>query len=591
MRRSSILMALCAIGISFASCKKEHDIENVKPSMAVGDSAGVEGYACTYTIKANQPIVDGSTLNIPAGSVVCIESGTRGPLVLKNFTGQPGKPITFVNGNGKVTIQCSSSNGYGLKLANCKYVKVAGNGSPDQYGIHVTGSHIGVSFEALSTNWEISNVEISKIGFAGLMGKTDPSCDPATWRGNFTMRDVSAHDNYVHDVTGEGFYVGNSFYQGGRNLSCGNISPHSIEGVKIYNNKVYNSGCEGIQVGCAIKGCEIYGNSIENFGKDPFAANQNNGLQIGEGTGGLCYNNTIKNGPGNGIICLGYGDNVVYNNLIINAGAFGIFTDSRFTPGQFFKLANNTIVNSGKDGIMVYSESIPMNYVVNNIIAAPKNGKYITTRSGSVKLTSSNNLNAATVGEVKFLNPSGNDYRIGSGSPALDKGMNTASYGIASDFGGGRRPNGVAYDIGAFEGSGSSLSNSTPTTPTTPGAPATTGTAQVTSLTLVNATTGKDIMTISNGAKVSYSALGTNKINVRANTSTGTKSVIFKFDGVNVRTESGAPFTMYGDAGVGNYNPWTPALGVHTITTVPYTKEGASGTAGALYTVSINVVS
>lgn len=230
-----------------------------------------------------------------------------------------------------------------------------------------------------------------------------------------------------------------------------------------------------------------------------------------------------------------------------------------------------------------------MNYVVNNIIAGPKNGKFISTRSGNVKLTSSNNLNAATIAEVKFVNPSGNDYRIASGSPALDKGMNTASYGISSDFGGGRRPNGAAYDIGAFEGSSSSLSNNTPSGS---GAPATsTGTAQITSLTLVNATTGKDIMTISNGAKISFSALGTNKINVRANTSAGTKSVIFKFDGVNVRTESGIPYTMYGDAGVGNYNPWTPALGVHTITTVPYTKEGASGTAGALYTVSINVVS
>jgi len=574
-------LALCAIVISLASCKKERDIENVKPSVALNDSLGAEGYACVYTIKANQAIVDGSSLNIPAGSVVCIEAGTRGPLVLKNFAGQPGRPITFVNGNGKVTIQCSSSNSYGLKLSNCKYVKLAGNGSSDEYGIHVSGSHIGVTFEGLSTNWEMSNVEISNIGFAGLMGKTDPSCDPATWRGNFTMRDVSVHDNYVHDVTGEGFYIGNSFYEGGRSLSCGNILPHSIEGLKVYRNKVVNSGCEGIQVGCATKGCEIFDNTIENFGKSPFADNQNNGLQIGEGTGGLCYNNIIKNGPGNGIICLGYGDNVVYNNLIINAGAFGIFSDSRYTPGQFFKFANNTIVNSGKDGIMVYSEKIPMNFVVNNIIAGPKNGKFISTRSSNVKLTASNNLHAATVAEVKFLNPSANDFRIGSGSPALDKGTNTASYGIVSDFGGSRRPLGTAYDIGAFEGSASPLSSNSPS--------GTEAEAQIVRLTLVDAVSGRDLMTIKDGATISYSALGTNKINVRADTNSGTKSVLFKFDGENIRTESGIPYTMHGDAGMGKYNPWTPAYGAHKITTIPYTKEGASGSAGPVYTVSINV--
>jgi hypothetical protein len=40
----------------------------------------------------------------------------------------------------------------------------------------------------------------------------------------------------------------------------------------------------------------------------------------------------IKNAPGNGIIVLGLGDNLVYNNYIINSGAYGIFADSRYTP-------------------------------------------------------------------------------------------------------------------------------------------------------------------------------------------------------------------------------------------------------------------
>src|SRR5690606_8042497 len=127
--------------------------------------------------------------------------------------------------------------------------------------------------------------------------------------------------------------------------------PHSIENVKVYNNITDKTGCEGIQVGCVLKGCEIYNNKVTNFGTDPFAPAQNNGIQIGEGTGGKCYNNLVKNGPGNGIICLGLGDNVVYNNLIINAGSNGIFCDERYTTGNFYKFINNTIVNPGADGV------------------------------------------------------------------------------------------------------------------------------------------------------------------------------------------------------------------------------------------------
>lgn len=595
-------MALCVMGISITSCKKEHDV--TKNNAAESSLAAVQGYSCVYTIKTSQSVVDGSTLNLPAGSVVCIEAGTRGPLWLKNFQGQAGKPITFVNSNGKVTISASSSNGYGLKFSNCKYVKVAGNGSDDQYGIHVKGSHIGVTFESLSTNWEISNVEISNIGFAGLMGKTDPTCDPATWNGNFVMRDCSIHDNYVHDVTGEGFYVGNSFYASGRSLSCGTITPHTVEGLRLYKNKVVNSGCEGIQVGCATKGCEIFDNTIENFGKDPFAANQNNGLQLGEGTGGKCYNNIIKNGPGNGIICLGYGDNVVYNNVVLNAGAYGVYCDTRYTPGQAFSFINNTIVNSGSDGFMIAAGKISMNNVINNIIVNPKTGKYINTRN-SAKVTDKNNYTTMNIADVKFVNATGGDYRLAAGSPSIDKGADVSSFGVTYDLSNTARPTGGTYDIGAYEGTSSGTSVPNPgtgtgggTTPTDPGTgggttnPPTTptpGVSKVTSITLVNADTDKDIMTLANGSVIDYSKIGTKNINVRANVASGfAGSVQFKLDGAVAATESAVPLTLFGDAGT-DYKPGTFAAGSHKLSATDYSSASAQGTVGGTIEVSFTV--
>ena len=63
-----------------------------------------------------------------------------------------------------------------------------------------------------------------------------------------------------------------------------------------------------------------------------------NGIQLGEGTGGKCYNNSIKNSYANGMIVLGLGDNVIFNNIIVNSGGQGAFIDSRppASPWQWF---------------------------------------------------------------------------------------------------------------------------------------------------------------------------------------------------------------------------------------------------------------
>jgi hypothetical protein len=58
------------------------------------------------------------------------------------------------------------------------------------YGFNVNGGNIGMTMDDLSSDFEISNVEVRNSGFAGIMAKTDPSCDVATQRGHFTMRNM-----------------------------------------------------------------------------------------------------------------------------------------------------------------------------------------------------------------------------------------------------------------------------------------------------------------------------------------------------------------------------------------------------------------
>lgn len=581
-------MASLLVATVMTQCNKKEIENDPKPNEQQMSIAAIA--ACAMSIQPNQAVVDGS--NIPAGSVVCLPAGTRGALLLKNFSGSPSAPITFINDGGQVVVKTSTSTSYGIKMENCKYFRFTGTGSNDKYGFKIDGGNNSFMIDKLSTNFEVNNFEISNSGFAGIMAKTDPSCDPATWRANFTMRDLSFHDNYVHHVKGEGFYIGNSFYNSGRDLSCGKILPHSIVNVKVYNNIVSNSGAEGIQVGCVIEGLKVYNNTVESFGVDPFAAFQNNGIQIGEGSGGLLYNNIVKNGPGNGLQILGYGDNVVFNNLVLNAGSFGIFADERFTPGNGFKFINNTIVNSGKDGIMLYSELVPMNHIYNNIIIGPRNGVFVGKKSG-VRVTETSNYYNADINSIKFVNASGGNYQLAAGSPAIDKGTNVSSYGVAIDYTNGARPAGGAFDIGAYEANavGGVIVNPTPNpTPELNPNPTTPITQAVTSFTLINADTDKDISTLTEGYVIDFATIGTSNLSIRANTNPATVgSVRFALDGnANLRTESGAPYAINGDAG-NNYTAWTPTVGMHKLTGTPYSAANAGASKGKELTINFTV--
>jgi hypothetical protein len=113
----------------------------------------------------------------------------------------------------------------------------------------------------------------------------------------------------------------------------------------------------------------------------------------------------------------------------------------------------------------------------------------------------------------------------------------------------------------------------------------------VTSLTLVNADTDKDIGLLTEGYTINFTTIGTNKLNVRANTNPATVgSVVFTLDGVRIITENGAPYALKGNSGT-NYYPWTPTVGSHTLTATPYSGADASGTVGTAKTVQFTVVS
>ncbi|WP_114940116.1 right-handed parallel beta-helix repeat-containing protein [Mucilaginibacter endophyticus] len=448
---AALLIVACFAGCSKSVNKIEKPVAAIPEQVNAQQSlatAAVSTY--TYTVKTTDWMVDGT--KIPAGATIYVPAGKRGSLLLKNLKGTAAAPIIITNKGGRVSFTTETTASYAFKTQNCQYFKVMGNGvSTIKYGFDVNGGNIGMTMDDLSTDFEIAAVEVRNSGFAGIMAKTDPTCDVATQRGRFVMKNVFIHDNYVHKTGGEGLYIGNSFYEDGVSTSCGTVLPHDVVNAKIYRNLVDSTGSEGIQVGSATSGCEIYSNTVKNPGRSPFSAYQDNGIQIGEGTGGKCYNNLVKNAPGNGIIVLGWGDNVVFNNYIINTKSYGIFADSRYTPGKNFQFINNTIIGSVLGGIKLNSETIPMNTVINNVLIQSASVQAIIRKSTGVKLTASNNYVSTDVNTCKFVNYGADNFHLQSSSPLINKGANVLSYGVKFDYYNAVRPSGSAFDIGATE--------------------------------------------------------------------------------------------------------------------------------------------
>ena len=410
---------------------------------------------CDHIVPANRHVTDGKALGIQPGDIICLKAETTyGNLKFINLQGTASNPIIIRNCGGQVTINTTAS--FALKAERSRYFQITGSGdSKHTYGIVLKGAEsLGLTLDVLSSDFEVDHLEISNIGFAGIMAKTDPKCGEPRGRDDFTMTNIHIHNNYIYEVRGEGIYVGNSFYaKGAPTKNCGRLFPHAIHNAKVHHNRIERTGWDGIQVGSVTKGAEIYENVIIDAGRRKEAVH-GNGIQIGEGTGGICYNNTIQNSFSNGLIVLGYGDNIIYNNTITNAGGNGVFIDSRppATPGDGFKFINNTIVNANEDGIKIYADNAGLkNKVINNIIVNPK-GSFIQKKySGQSNVEIANNYQADNVTSLFFQNLGENNYQLKSNSPAKDYGKDVSQFGIVQDFNGVSRPQGTAYDAGAFE--------------------------------------------------------------------------------------------------------------------------------------------
>lgn len=202
---------------------------------------------------------------------------------------------------------------------------------------------------------------------------------------------------------------------------------------------------------------EIYGArgyGIHNYSGNPSGNIYRYNWIHDNGDNGSCVSQTAW-----GILLATGNNNQAYGNLIINnQQGINVWTDNNL-------VYNNTVYGSGvgaQYSALCCYEAIRIdrgngNVVRNNIVFRNAANRIMDNGTGSFV---SNNLTT----DPKFVNPSGNDFRLQSSSPAIDTGVNVAPTVIA-DYAGVPMPQGCCYDIGAYEFGGTPAPSPTPTPP------------------------------------------------------------------------------------------------------------------------------
>jgi hypothetical protein len=141
--------------------------------------------------------------------------------------------------------------------------------------------HMGIAVSA-ATSYELEYLEIFRSGFAGirLLNKVEPNA-PA-----MAMENVRIHDNYIHDVDGEGFYFG----------WTGTPPSSLVPQLSIYNNRIIRAGNEALQIQNLGDGTEVHHNVFafaalhwRDNGLGKYQDN-NSQVQVRQGTMSLHHN-------------------------------------------------------------------------------------------------------------------------------------------------------------------------------------------------------------------------------------------------------------------------------------------------------------
>jgi len=366
-----------------------------------------------HAADAVQP---GDTVQVRAGSYVggyFTTSGTAAqPITLEAYPGE-SPAITADN----------PTTPDGINLEGASYMIVQGFtvNNRTRTGIRaVTCDHVTIRGNSMDSN--------------GVWGILTGFCDDLLIENNVTSRSVQQHGIYVGNSgdrpvirgnivfgnSGNGIHMNGDISQGGDGI----ISNATVEDNVIYDNGV--TGGSGINMD-GVQNSLIRNNLLYDNHASGISLYQIDGG--GPSTGNQVLNNTVLEAS-DGRWALNIQDgavnNTVRNNIFYNyhsfRGSISISTDSLSGFSSDYNVVMSRFTTDGGDTILTLAQWQAMSQDLHSLIATPAQ---------------------------LFVDAADDDYRLSATSPAADAGQTQAD--VPTDIVGIARPQGPAYDIGAYE--------------------------------------------------------------------------------------------------------------------------------------------
>ena len=365
------------------------------------------------------------------------KSGTAGaPITLKNVPGQvpvlDGSNLSPRGGQGMITLMDQSHiviDGFEIRR-----FKTSGSGVP--MGIYVEGACTDIQI----LNCKIHEIENPRGNAHGIAVYGNNGSRPVTGlvvEGNeiFNCK-LGQSESLVLNGNVDGFKVMNNVIHDNDNIGIDFIG---YEGTAGSNDYARNGECVGNLV-----------YNISSLGNPTYSDASAGGIYVDGGSNILIDRNIVKNCDIGIEVATEQGPMVrhitVTNNLITDckpqAGiSFGSASDARGGGVEHLLVANNTLYNNGH-AIQILRANSATNRITQNIFFG---GRAIQGNVGR------NVFEYNLTEDPLFVNSEAGDFRLKSGSPAIDAGKEGYS---SLDLAGNPRVMGAAVDIGAYEHQG-----------------------------------------------------------------------------------------------------------------------------------------
>ena len=255
--------------------------------------------------------------------------------------------VTIINEGGQVVLNWFGNGAIpgGFLINGCKHIHLTGTGVPGiNYGFLVTtpaNRGVGVDVYGRSAWIEVDHCEMynKNAGFWIKEEQADAACKKSLSFPNWVLHDFKLHDNYIHNTSAEGMYLGSTApngFQGTQHpaVYCSNGRPDSLLPMRLgnftINNNIFDSiSRSAIQLSDADSGIsQIHNNKISNVGYE-YNNQLANGIVLGSYTSANVHDNTISYTYASGIFSLGAGIVKIHDNKVTYSG----YLDGHTSPG------------------------------------------------------------------------------------------------------------------------------------------------------------------------------------------------------------------------------------------------------------------